>query len=240
MLLSMFPPDAFVNLNEVFNKNHFRDQDFTGFPVDPEIPRELRRNDPARFIDEYLLDSAGFGGRTPIWKVQYQNLDQEGDSWKTWLPDAIAARPDICVIHLVREDLVARFVSMRTARTSRQFVLREQETPVVPEPIEVDPKKCLINLNRVMEQTQWVDQRFARSRFVRVTYEQLVDDPSSIEARMAERFEMDIDLLPPTTLKQGRPLAEAVRNIEELRAGLAGTPWAQYVSDEQPAGHGRA
>lgn len=234
LLIGMLPADRFEYLGEVFNRRHLREQPFRDAGLDVDQVHELRFSDPARFLDESARTVARSGGRHSVCKVQYANvIDAQGEP--TSVAAALNRSPDLPIIHLVRENLVERYVSQQVARTTGQYLLRDTSARVEPGPIVVDPQHCLGALRWTRGRMRRAQRQLARDRFVRVSYEELVADPEQVADRISVALGIPVTFRPPTTVKQGRPLREAVQNFDELQAALAGTRFAKYVS-ESPSG----
>jgi|GEM_PF-6477645 len=238
LLIGMFPPDRFDYLGEVFNRGHLREKPFRDAGLDVDRVDELRFSDPARFFDESVEAVARSTDRRLLCKVQYANvLDDQGEP--TAVSAALSRSPELPIIHLVRENLVERYVSQQVARATGQYLVTDPASRIEPGPIVVDPRHCLGALRYTRNRMRQVQRRFARDRFVRVSYEELVADPRQVADRIAGALGIPLTFDGPTTVKQGRPLPESVQNFAELQAALAGTRFATYVSASPSTTPGR-
>ena len=235
LLVSMFPPDRFAYLGEVFNRRHLEEQAFRDAGLDVDRVHELRFTDPARFFDESVSAVARSTGRHLLCKVQYTNVfDDQGAP--TAVAEALCRPPDMPVIHLVRENLVERYVSLRVAEITGQYRLLDPSSRIEPGPLVVDPEHCLGSMRHTRRRMRRAQKHFARERYLRVSYEELVAGPNAVAERISATFGIPVTFKPPATHKQGLPLEERVQNFAELQAALAGTRFAEYVSGPPSGG----
>lgn len=228
-LIGMFPTDRFTYLGEVFNRKHLREKEFRAAGLDVERVHELRFSDPARFFDESVAAVARSTERHLLCKVQYANVFDDQDA-PTPVAEALSRRPDLPVIHLVRENLVERYVSQRVALATGQYLLKDPSSRIEPGPIVIDPQHCLGSMRFTRRRMRRVQKHFARDRFLRVSYEELVAGPDQVAERISAAFGIPVAFEAPTTVKQGLPLEERVQNFAELRAALAKTRFAACLS----------
>ena len=93
--------------------------------------------------------------------------------------ETVQAHRHICIVLLLRENLVARYVSSRVAKHTGQWrvALCEAAPPVA---IEITPDLCIANLRKIEKQKTQIVSMFRRSNMVTVTYEQLCADPEGV------------------------------------------------------------
>jgi LPS sulfotransferase NodH len=219
MLMSMFPRARFVDAGEVFNEHKFRRKLFANIQGGPKKLSRMRYTDPERFLRRCLLRPGAHGGRIVVWNYQYQNIFRwRPEGWKVPLLRAVQAHPEIGIVHLVRDDKIARYVSEKRAQRSGTYLLRDgapDDTRVA-----IDAADCRSNVRLIKRMELEVDRLLSRPRMVRVSYEELLANPGTVAERMAEAFALPIRLDPPRTVRQGRPLRETVENYDDLRRSL--------------------
>ncbi len=223
LLMSQFPSTPFDDLGEVFHPHQLRESAFQAAGMDLNLVRSLRDEDPGRFLD--CVAAVGrHSGRHALWKIQYPQVFRPLEQSRRRAA-ALRERPEISIIHLVRSDLIARYVSLKVAEASGQYLLTPSKPRIDAWPIVIDVEECLANLRRTRRLMRRAERTFARPRFVRVGYEDLVDDPDAVATSLTAGLGIPVALVAPKTLKQGRPLTESVANYDELASALTGTRW---------------
>jgi len=224
LLMSQFPSAAFKDLGEVFHSRQLREGAFQAAGLDIDTVRALRDEDPGRFLDDCVAAVGQRTDRHVLWKVQYPHVFRPLEAQRR-RASALRERPGIPIIHLVRKDLVARYVSVKVAEVSGQYLLTPSKPRIDVGPIVVDVDECLANLRRTRLLMRRAERAFARPRLVRVTYEDLVARPADVSATLTTALGISVSLAAPATVKQGRPLTESVFNYDELASALEGTRW---------------
>lgn len=219
MLASMFPEDQFIDLGEVFNEQKFRGKLFDHLPSGKDSLRALRYDDPAAFLDQVLTRPDYFDGRIPVWNYQYQNIFRTGpESWKAPLLSAVRGRSDIGIIHLTRQDLVARYVSLVRADATRHYSFKGSQSKLAA--VHIDPKACGRDIRRTKRMQLEVQALFSGPLFCNVLYEDLVRSPAPIARKLTEALGTAIELEPAKTRRQSHALHEDVANFEALMRDL--------------------
>lgn len=230
---------ALVCQSEVFNSD------------DPALPFAL--DTPTRDILEQwvyrafepAIQSVGFVLHAyHPWGLQAFPGIRENPTWANiW--ELLETTPGLRIIHLRRENLLRRHLSHVMARQTgtwhdwvadRADSITHLHAPAAingttsdrPRVI-LDPQRLQIDFEEVERLHAAVAQRFAGTRYLALTYEQLCHDRDNQSARLLEFLE-----LPRTPLQAGvsrlesRPLAESIQNFDELRTVFRQTRWAGF------------
>lgn len=223
---------------------------------DPKIV-QLRQDDPVKFLNTYVykrhprdIQAVGFKllypqGRAgdPWWN------EPEFDRWwreigyepkfgsaksDLWL--YLKTNPDIAIVHLTRDNLLAQNLSGTHARQTGRWGVGAtggfgQKTDLK---VEISPENLRqdfqANRRMIAEAEEW----FADHRRLHVTYEQLVAAPRETLAKIQSFLGLEPQPLTTQTKKQvEQPLNEAIANYDELKAYFADTPWAAFFVDRE-------
>lgn len=189
---------------------------------------ELRERDPVAFVRDVVLRAGD--KRAVGLKLKYEEL-----LLPMYAPvlDALVADTDIAIVHLTRDDLLARYVSQHVAvHVTKVFnVAPGEEHAVQPGKVRLEPEECAFDLERTARRQERIRELFAGHRILEVTYEQLVDDTTATLARVQSFLGVTPRALEPRTAKLARrPVAETVENLDEVAAALAGSPFARFLA----------
>lgn len=192
----------------------------------PDIDRqqliELRAKDPGACIRRIhesarLANAKAFG-----FKLLYFHACADNR-----VVDHLVAVPELRVIHLVREDDLARWASqVRAAQDDKWFASTLEEKPQKGAPIVLDVKETLMQL----ELNELAEERF-RATFDGVatyetSYERLVADLDAGVKTVLEFLGVDRIGLEPQSFKTGRKdVRKEIANWDELAAAFADTRW---------------
>jgi hypothetical protein len=152
--------------------------------------------------------------------------------------DHLVSLPRQKVVHLLRSDRLARFLShVRADLSDTWWVAKADAPPPKPEPVELDPTQALYDfeMNRIYEER--FDATFAGVETMRINYEAMCRD-LDVTARKV------LDFLGAEQLKvyvgsqktgESDP-RRGIRNYEALEATFQGTYWAhQFERGERGA-----
>jgi hypothetical protein len=142
-----------------------------------------------------------------------------------------ALPPTVRVIHLLRENLVHRFVSHRVARLTHQWFVRSGEAASIRRvTLRLSPQEVEENC---AEMESW--QAVGGSRFphaLTVVYEDLEHDLASSIAAILRYLGVDGAVaLEPQTAKLSQPIRETVENYAELKRYFQGSRWGRFFVD---------
>jgi len=142
-----------------------------------------------------------------------------------------ALRPTVRVVHLVRENLLHRYVSHRHARlTDQWFVRTGEEASIRRVTLRLSPREVAENCEE-MEAWQAVGgARFPEALTVR--YEDLEHDPARSVDTVLRYLGVDGAVaLEPLTVKLSQPIRETVENYDELKRHFQGSRWGRFFVD---------
>ena len=192
----------------------------------------MRRRSPAELLQRLLAA----GDRTGAQRVGSKLLYYHGviDDRVT---DVFANLAELPVVHLTRRQRLRRLASLARANASDEWFRRGAETtaPATPPPA-ISPREAATDfaLGELFEARYRA--LFAGHRVLELDYEHLVGSRPAATAQLAELLGLALGPLVPRTAKTGaRRLDDAVANLPELRAALAGTPWSALTDDEPEA-----
>ena len=101
---------------------------------------------------------------------QAQDSDDERAVWKY-----LIAEKDIRVIHLIREDLLAGLVSLKTAEQTNEWARPKNASPesrrICPESLSLSPEECEQYFEHILERRSWLRQCFSDDRRMELGYE---------------------------------------------------------------------
>jgi LPS sulfotransferase NodH len=162
-------------------------------------------------------------------KLFFQHA-KTGPAATVW--DYLISSKDIAIIHLVRRDLFASWVSLKCAeRTGLWIRKRAEENRPEVEPFEASAKELEGYFERIHKARNSARTMFAGHPFLEITYED--DLCSNFEGtlnRIADFIGMtELDEPRPATerIEVGDP-ARAIANFEELAQHFKGSPYSEY------------
>jgi LPS sulfotransferase NodH len=212
----------------------FRGDGRIGWDITPflsyQSPRLLRQSDeaPADFLDREVfrrwpreVGAVGF-------KLFYYHA-RSGPKAAVW--DMIRDDPEIAIIHIKRENILAQYLSLTLAH--RTNVWSSSGPPADgPGPIRLDPQACIQHFRQVRHYENECDTFFAGREVEQVSYEELVADKAAVMDRIWAR--LGVPALPVrerTARQQTLPLTEAIANSAELQDAFAGTEWSAFLTE---------
>jgi len=194
-----------------------------GAPLE-DILVSHRDRDPVRFLYEFVLNAGA--RRAAGCKLKYEELLRPGYAD---LFAAIRGDLSIKVIHLRRENLLARYLSEHIAvKVTKVFNTQLDDAPdQVAVTLDVDD--CRANFERTTERYEQFREVFRDHEVVELSYEELVDDlPRCFKAVTSLLGVPYIDVEPRTKKLRSRPPRDAIANFDELAAAFAGTEFATF------------
>lgn len=195
-----------------------------------ELPAmlELRRRDPAALHADFLQRACNVGCHAAGFKLMYYHAAVDNR-----VVDHLLGLRDLHVVHLVREDRLARWISMMHAVQSGSWWAPIGAAKATRESVELKPRETIMAL----ESDELLEERFratfADRRMHVVTYEQLASDLQGTAAQVLDFLGVDVRPLHAQSVKTGeRDPRVTVRNWRELTAALRDTRWEDAVSRE--------
>lgn len=191
-------------------------------PTDP-TDLALRESDPIRFLETKVFAPESDDVRSCGFKIFYQHGQRE--AWQCVWP-YLQGMPDLRVIHLVREDQLARVLSNHVAQETKRWFIRDAAEAHHDLRVTLDVEACRAEFERG---AQWHQRRaalFAAHDVLPLTYEQLADDMPDQCDRILRYLGVELRPLSTPLVKQLRQSpAETIANYDELRAAFLGSPW---------------
>lgn len=133
---------------------------------------------------------------------------------------------DIKIIHLRRENLLARYLSWYLVNhvTGVTMRIKGEELPK-HQKVTLDPQKCLSNFEEAMRRYNFFKKMFSSHQVFEVTYEQLTgDNKTKIIQDIQDFLGVERSGLKTKMVKIGKKdLSETIENFDELKLFFGGT-----------------
>jgi LPS sulfotransferase NodH len=192
--------------------------------IAPDEILRLRRQDPAGCHELLMTVARQRGCRAAGFKLLYYHALAENR-----IIDHLVSLPNLRVIHLVREDRLARWVSHERARVSDSWwVAADGSSPQRKQvgAVELSPRLTLWDFEWQQQLEQRARATFAGSHWLELSYEQLAADLHGQSARVLDFLGVDRRSLQVTSVKQGeRDPRSLIQNYPALRAVFQGSRW---------------
>jgi LPS sulfotransferase NodH len=195
-------------------------------PADADALLRLRRVDPAGFLRAIARQATRGGQRVFGFKLLYYHMLSDNR-----VVDHLLSKPDLRVIHLVRRDRVARYVSqLRAERTDHWWSAAADDAAQRRAggggDVEVDPRLLLWDMQFTEQLEDRARATFAGCRGVEIAYEDLAADLDGATGRALALVDLPPMPLAPQSRKQGEGDApKRIVNWQELRGVFRGTRW---------------
>ncbi|WP_155992508.1 hypothetical protein [Fodinicurvata fenggangensis] len=139
--------------------------------------------------------------------------------------DYLAHQTEIKVIHLYRENLFERQISLQVARKSGQWIGTDKETEDIT--FAKSPKWWERKLSKDLEDTAHIDSLFAQHPLYRTSYESLVENWEEVTRDIQEFIGVSPMPVKQKTAKQEiMPASARCRNYNKLVSYFHGTEFA--------------
>ncbi len=188
----------------------------------------LIETDPVAFLETYLfrkystrITAVGFKlfyyhARNPEWEPVWHYLREQ---------------PDIRIIHLRRENVLATHLSLRRAFLTGKWSNNSGQAEYVP-PLTLSYEECLEAFTKTQEWEEWTEHFFAGQQKLNICYEALSQDYESEMKRVQAFLGLDYHPTHPRLYKQNRQsLAGSIANYMELKECFSGTLWENFFED---------
>jgi LPS sulfotransferase NodH len=194
--------------------------------VPPEEILHLRRHDPAACHGLLMRLAQQHGSKAVGFKLLYYHALAENR-----IVDHLVSLPNLRVIHLLREDRLARWVSHeRAQRSNSWWVAADGSSPARKSigAIELSPHLTLWDFEWQQQLEQRARATFAGNPCFELSYEQLAADLHGQSARVLDFLGVERRALQVTSVKQGeRDPRSLIQNYEALRAVFQGSRWGE-------------
>ncbi|MCU0866941.1 MAG: sulfotransferase [Planctomycetes bacterium] len=192
--------------------------------IKAEEIQALRRADPAACHALLLRVAKQKGCKAAGFKLLYYHAMAENR-----IVDRLVSLPNLRVIHLRREDRLARWVSHERARRSDSWwVAADGSSPERPKvgAVELSPHLTLWDFEWQQQLEQRARATFADSRWLELSYEQLAADLHGVADLVQDFLGIERRRLEVVSVKQGeRDARSLVQNYEALSAVFEGSRW---------------
>lgn len=192
--------------------------------------RDYRDGDLTRFLYKIAFDSQD--RRISGFKYKYGQLETPALETAT---TQIIQDTDIKIIHLVRRNLLARYLSQYIANKVTGFTMRLQndEMPDIP-PVMLDPQACEKDFDKAMNHQAKYRNVFSAHPIFSIFYEDLLEEPSKskVISELLSFLEVsDSPLSSPTQKIIQKPMSEAISNYTQLCDYFSFGPYAHLFQN---------
>jgi LPS sulfotransferase NodH len=189
-----------------------------------------RGDDGAEFLDRLYQDDE-HRGRAVGFKMQYGQASVHAGAQAAWR--FLAEHTGIRIIQLERANLLAAYVSLKTAIQTGEWI-RSAGSPVKNEALtfRLDPTECLGYFQMIERYTQRARTVFRDHPMLHLVYEHDLCESFEASLRRVQEFLGVSDFpVPPRTHKQSDyELSERIENFAALADYFADSPYAKYFT----------
>jgi LPS sulfotransferase NodH len=187
-----------------------------------------RGEDGAEFLDNLYRDNDGQGNAVGF-KILYDQASALSRAQTAW--QFLIEHTEIRVIRLQRANLLAAFVSLKTAIQTGEWA-RVVSDPATNETLtfRLDPTECLDYFRMIERYTRHARTLFRDHRVLDFVYEYDLSERFEVSLRRTQEFLGVSDFpVPPLTYKQSdSELSERIENFAALAEYFAESPYANY------------
>ena len=135
---------------------------------------------------------------------------------------------EVRIIHLTREDLLARYLSHRLALENGRWILTEDASESPTDSIRLDLEDCVRSFTESEQNRAETDRLFSAHPKYDLTYETLTRDVDLEIQRVLEFLGVaPQQLSSPTRRQRSRSKAEVIENFEELKHFITRGEWSK-------------
>lgn len=146
--------------------------------------------------------------------------------------DYFENQKDLKIIHLKRENLLRRFLSLKKAYLTNEWRRTTPNREMKKMAITLSYEECLQDFVKTRENQDKYDACFKEHSKIDLIYENLLQDRKSEMKRVQEFLNIGVESLQPSTYKQShQPLSEEISNYFELKERFHSTPWESFFED---------
>jgi LPS sulfotransferase NodH len=184
--------------------------------------------DGAIYVREMILESELAGFQVVGLKLLYDQARTPGAN-EVW--NFLRGDPGVHVIHIVRRNLLAIYVSFEVARRTAVWSLPvEQHGSSACEPFDIDPDDCAKFFAQIEARRFRADAWFAGHRTLTIEYERDLFDMFAATIERIWKF-MGVASFPAVRAlrKQAcRPIRQQIRNFESVKHHFEATRFAEF------------
>jgi len=200
-----------------------------GSPARPELDKRvsvklLRDLFPRAFL-RYGIFHAYPGKQAVGFRAFYHHLEHFPS-----LQRVLTADRSIHVIHLIRKNLLANYVSLCVARKTNHW------SSLKPNPhkaisVSLSYAACTQHFQQTVRYRAWATDIFKKHPMLTIAYEDLISARNKETERILSFLGVPEKKLFCTLSKQNtRPLSRIIRNYQTLKKQFSNTEWAQFFS----------
>jgi hypothetical protein len=151
----------------------------------------------------------------------------------------LAARRELRVIHLYRDNLWRQYVSEQVAKASTVWHLEGLDQPRPDwQPVTVDLRHCLHTMRERRQFFHWGQRLFAGHPAITLRYEDIETEIGRVLDDCQKFLQVPREALPVVHRKlTNRPPSQLVGNFEAIRSGLQGTEFEDLLNEREAAGN---
>ena len=149
----------------------------------------------------------------------------DADVWHS-----LIEQEDIRVIHLVRDNGLARLISLKISETTDiwHYYTERDDNPIH---VKLSLDECLQNWSGCELKENKVDEDFSRHPIIKVHYNELATDPESTTNEVQRFLGVKEHRLKNTLRKRHRHPFDYLENFNELKRHFEGTRWECFFTD---------
>ncbi|MGK7912499.1 MAG: hypothetical protein AB4050_13630 [Synechococcus sp.] len=202
-----------------------------GYDDDSRLMYYLRKQYPVEFLERLIFTGYQDNVKAMGFKLFPEQLDFPHMA-PVW--DWLEARPDIKIIFLTREDLLAYYTSLVLAiKTGTWGVAgRKQQAKAEKElkknrTVRLDYDECLAVFERRKQLNDYALSRCKNHDILKVSYEDVTSDLNN-SLKLSQEF---LGLSPQklkvrSSRQQVRPISDVISNYQELKEQFSSTEWS--------------
>jgi LPS sulfotransferase NodH len=195
-------------------------------------------HDPIEYLESYIYKEYPENIKAVGFRLFYQHARNE--EWKRmwdYLRDS-----KVKIIHLIRKNLLDRYLSHQLALRSNVWATFQQESSVFNEPVILDPQDCFKDFHKRLAWQKQADDFFSGNPKIEVIYEDLCADLMDESRRIQAFLGIEFQQLVAKTVKQRtQKKSEVIANYaalkQQLIRGLSSgkewtrTEWLDFFDD---------
>lgn len=218
----IYAPKELNGLHGIYRKRQNKDAEYR------KNLKQCRNERPNTFLYKIALDRQG--QKIVGFKLKHDELVCPYVAQTRHL---IQEDTDIKIIHLRRENLLAKYLSWYLVNHVTGVTMKLEGQPL-PEtkPIKLDPAQCLANFQVSEQRYAFFVKMFAKHPTLEVSYEELTNDSREQKLREIQDF-LGVNRHSLTTkmIKLGKKdLSETIENYEELKKYFHNTKYTDFFN----------
>lgn len=158
--------------------------------------------------------------------LYFHAQDGGGEVWRH-----LESQDDIKVIHLVRDNGLARFISWKISKETGiwQYYTERDDNPTH---VTLSIDECVRTWEGCEQREKEVDAGFSGHPFMKLHYSDLGSDPDAVTDTVQDFLGVERHKLRTTLRKRHRRPFELLDNFQELKWHFKDTRWAWFFTDQ--------